>query len=102
LLEHRIGALAAIVASNVIFTIYHYGAWPVTVPRMLTVFLVGSVLGFMYYASGSLRLVIGVHFLYDALDSLAEGDAVLELTVVRGTEELAMKARFGAPEEVSA
>ena len=48
------------------------------------------------------REIARVDDLYDALDSLAEGDAVLELTVVRGTEELAMKARFGAPEEVSA
>ncbi len=71
LLELRLGWVWAIVLSNVIFTAYHYGAWPITFFRLLAVFLVGSVLGLMYYRSGSLRLVIAIHFLYDALASAA-------------------------------
>lgn len=61
------GWLSAVFLSNIIFTIYHFGAWPFTVYTVLEFFLVGSMLGFIYYGTGSLGLAVIVHSLYDAL-----------------------------------
>jgi hypothetical protein len=40
--------------------LYH-GAWPFTLDRVLSWFLVGSALGFIYHGSGLLWLVITIH-----------------------------------------
>jgi membrane protease YdiL (CAAX protease family) len=66
-LEPRMGWLGAILASNVVFTLYHYGAWPFTPDYVLEFFLVGSVMGLIYYGTGSLWVTVAAHSIYDAL-----------------------------------
>lgn len=70
-LQRRTGWIGAILLSNVIFTFYHYGAWPFTLHNVLEFFLVGSSLGFIYYGTGSIWLAIAVHSIYDALWSFS-------------------------------
>lgn len=67
LLETRMGWLGAILVSNVVFTLYHYGAWPFTPDYVLEFFLVGGVMGLVYYGTGSLWLAVAAHSIYDAL-----------------------------------
>ena len=71
LLERRMGWIAAVGVSNLAFVAYHYGAWTFTPFRVLTVFLVGSVLGILYRGTGSLRVPIVVHAAYEALASVS-------------------------------
>lgn len=66
LMCRRMNWFLAIVCSNVIFTIYHYGAWPFTVDYILEFFLVGSAMGFIYYGTGSLVVAAAAHAIYDA------------------------------------
>ncbi|HEY5719145.1 MAG TPA: CPBP family intramembrane glutamic endopeptidase [Gammaproteobacteria bacterium] len=67
LLEPRLGWVGAIVVSNVIFTLYHYGAWPFTFLNLLEFFTVGCLVGLLYWGSGSLWLVVAFHAAYDAV-----------------------------------
>jgi len=67
LLEPRLGWLGAILVSNIVFTLYHYGAWPFTPEYVLEFFLVGSVMGLVYYGTGSLWVTVAAHSVYDAL-----------------------------------
>lgn len=67
LLQRRMHWFAAILTSNVLFTAYHYGAWPFTLHFVLEFFLVGSAMGFIYLATGSLALAVAAHAIYDAL-----------------------------------
>ena len=67
LLERRAGWFGAIVLSNIVFTLYHYGAWPFTPDYVLEFFLVGGAMGLIYVGTGSLWLTIVAHSIYDAL-----------------------------------
>lgn len=67
LLEPRAGWFGAIVLSNIVFTLYHYGAWPFTPEYVLEFLLVGGAMGLIYAATGSLWLTIAAHSIYDAL-----------------------------------
>ena len=67
LLERRAGWLGAIVLSNVVFTLYHYGAWPFTADNLAEFFLVGCAMGFIYAGTGSLWPAVAAHAIYDAL-----------------------------------
>ncbi len=67
LFEKSFGWFWAIVCSNVLFTLYHYGAWPFTVPNVIEFFVVGSLLGLVYWGTGSLMLAIAIHAVYDAI-----------------------------------
>ena len=67
LLEKHLGWLGAIGVSNVVFTLYHYGAWPFEPQYVLEFFFVGCFVGLLYRGTGSLLLAIGFHALYDAV-----------------------------------
>lgn len=67
LLESRLGVLTAVALSNVVFTLYHYGAQPFTAWNLTEIFLSGSALGLLYAATGSLLLAVAVHAVNDAI-----------------------------------
>jgi membrane protease YdiL (CAAX protease family) len=67
LLERPCGWLGSVLVSNLVFVLYHYGAWPFTLPNLLEFFAVGCVVGLLYRASGSLWLAVALHAVYDAL-----------------------------------
>ncbi|MGK0173182.1 MAG: membrane protease YdiL (CAAX protease family) [Gammaproteobacteria bacterium] len=67
ILEQRLGWWGAIIITNIIFTLYHYGAWPFTPQNVLEFFFVGSLVSVLYWATGSLLLPIVFHAVYDAL-----------------------------------
>jgi len=70
LLEKRMGWIPALIVSNVIFTLYHYGAQPFTPLGLTMLFSMGSILGLIYYGTRSLALVVAFHSIYDALWAL--------------------------------
>ncbi len=67
ILESRLGVLQAIIFSNVMFTLYHYGAQPFTAWNLTEIFSAGCILGLLYAATGSLMLAIAIHALNDAV-----------------------------------
>ena len=67
LLEQKLGWWGAILITNIIFTLYHYGAWPFTAQNILEFFFVGCFVSVLYWATGSLLIAIGFHTIYDAL-----------------------------------
>lgn len=69
LLERRLGWLPAILVSNIVFALYHYGAQPFTPGSLLGLFVGGTFLGLLYRGTGSIFLVVTVHALYDAIVS---------------------------------
>jgi membrane protease YdiL (CAAX protease family) len=69
LLETRFGLLAAVVATNILFVVWHIGVVPPSLWAFSQIFLAGSLLGFVYAKSGSIALAIGLHALYDAIFS---------------------------------
>jgi len=70
LLERRCGRLAALLLSNVVFTLYHYGAQPFTAFGLVELFSMGCVFGLIYGKNGSLMIPIVLHAAYDAAWSL--------------------------------
>jgi membrane protease YdiL (CAAX protease family) len=73
LLQRRLGTLAAVVSTSIIFTAWHGGAIPLTPEVAGEIFLASVVLGLLYAASGSLLLVVSLHTAYDALYVLIPG-----------------------------
>lgn len=67
LLEPRAGWIGAVLLSNIVFTLYHYGAWPFTPDYVAEFFLVGCAMGLIYVGTGSIWLTIAAHATYDAL-----------------------------------
>ncbi len=67
LLERRMRLGLALAISNVLFLVYHTGAFDFTVPRMLTILLVGASFGMVYAGTGSLRAAMVLHFIYDTI-----------------------------------
>lgn len=67
LLERRFTLLRAIVLSNIVFTLYHYGAQPFTFWNLTEIFCAGCILGLLYAATGSMALVVGLHAVNDAI-----------------------------------
>jgi membrane protease YdiL (CAAX protease family) len=66
-LRQRSGPWAALIVSNVAFVAYHYGVEPFEPDYVLQLLFVGLILGAVYEKSGSLALVVMLHFVYDAL-----------------------------------
>lgn len=69
-LERRFGFFVALIASNVLFVFYHYGAQPLTATGIIEIFTMGCVLGLMYGATGTLWAPIALHAAYDSMWSL--------------------------------
>ncbi|MDX6771053.1 MAG: CPBP family intramembrane glutamic endopeptidase [Elusimicrobiota bacterium] len=67
LLETRHGLIKALVASNLLFIVYHYGAQPMTPAGVTEFFVMGCAFGLLYAATGSLVLPVAWHALYDAV-----------------------------------
>lgn len=67
-LTARLGLVGSLLASNLAFVAYHWGAQPFTAPYVLQLLLCGLILGVVYHASGSLLLVVTLHAVYDAID----------------------------------
>ena len=67
IIETRYGLLASIVVSNLVFTLYHYGAQPFTLLNLTEIFAAGCILGLLYARTGSLGLVVGLHAVNDAI-----------------------------------
>ncbi len=67
LLESRLGLLAAVIGTNLIFVVWHIGVLPASVWTFSQVFLAGALLGLVYAKSGSIALAIALHALYDAV-----------------------------------
>jgi len=70
LLAKRFGFAVALVASNIIFVLYHYGAQPLHLVGITEIFAIGCVLGLIYRATGTLLAPIALHAAYDAMWSL--------------------------------
>jgi membrane protease YdiL (CAAX protease family) len=71
MLTRRVGIAPALLISNLVFVAYHIGVGPFRIHFFLQVFLCGTILGIVYYLSGSLILAIVLHAIYDAVDSFA-------------------------------
>jgi len=67
LFESHLGWAAAIVVSNILFVLYHYGAQPFRQDVILDMFLGGCFLGLIYKGTGSLAIAVGIHAGYDAI-----------------------------------
>lgn len=67
LLEDRFGWILGIIITNVIFTLYHYGAWEFTTSNVLEWFFVGCFVSLLYRGTGSLIVAIVFHTIYDAV-----------------------------------
>jgi len=70
LLARRLGFAKALVVSNILFVLYHYGAQPLYLVGTTEIFVMGCVLGLLYQATGTLLAPIALHAIYDALWSL--------------------------------
>lgn len=66
LLESKVELPQALLASNALFTVYHYGAQPFTLEGIIGLFTMGCVQGLIYSRSGSILAVITLHAVYDA------------------------------------
>jgi membrane protease YdiL (CAAX protease family) len=69
LLTGRLGALKAILITNLVFTLWHVGVWSPSVWVFSQIFLAGVLLGLVYWRSGSIMAVIVLHTVYDAIFS---------------------------------
>jgi membrane protease YdiL (CAAX protease family) len=67
IVEPRLGLLKGVIVSNIVFTLYHYGAQPFTLWNVIEIFTAGCILGLLYSATGSLMLVIAIHAVNDAI-----------------------------------
>jgi membrane protease YdiL (CAAX protease family) len=66
LLTARCGLATSLIISNVIFTLYHFGAESFTPLNLIQIFAMGTILGLIYHQTRSLLLVIALHAIYDA------------------------------------
>lgn len=66
-LEIKFGLIKAMLLSNALFVVYHYGAQPLTLSTSIELFSVGFVYTTIYVATGSLLAAIGLHAIYDAI-----------------------------------
>ncbi|MES2298634.1 MAG: CPBP family intramembrane glutamic endopeptidase [Pseudomonadota bacterium] len=66
LLEDHFGRISALLLSSAIFTVYHYGAQPLTIVGAVGIFSLSYVLGLVYIRTGSLLVPIAMHAGYDA------------------------------------
>jgi membrane protease YdiL (CAAX protease family) len=62
----RWGVVGAVMISNLLFTVYHFGAQPFFLHGIIEYFSMGCVMGFTYFITGSLWLPIALHSVYDA------------------------------------
>jgi membrane protease YdiL (CAAX protease family) len=67
LLTGKFGFWTALILSNIVFVVYHYGAQPLTIWNVFQLFSFGCVLGVVFYLTQSLVLVAVLHALYDAI-----------------------------------
>jgi membrane protease YdiL (CAAX protease family) len=67
LLFRRWGLFGAIVLSNALFAIYHFDAIAFVPSNIVEVFVMGSIIGIIYYATGSITSAIVIHAVYDAI-----------------------------------
>jgi membrane protease YdiL (CAAX protease family) len=67
ILESKVGLAQAVLLSNVVFTLCHYGAPSFAGWNIVEIFCAGCILGLLYAATGSLTLVVAVHAVNDAI-----------------------------------
>jgi membrane protease YdiL (CAAX protease family) len=86
MLERRLGWIAALILSSVLFALYHYGygGIPFTPRRFAELFFSGVGFGLLYRFSGSLLAVALLHSVEDVLWSLSPWLAVPLPAAVRG------------------
>jgi membrane protease YdiL (CAAX protease family) len=65
-LANRTGVVPAIIYSNLVFALYHWGT-----QSLLQVFVIGCILGLVFAITRSLLLVVVLHAAYDALWAIA-------------------------------
>jgi membrane protease YdiL (CAAX protease family) len=70
LLARRLSFPLALIASNVVFVLYHYGAQPLHLVGITEIFAFGCLMGLIYRTTGRLLIPISLHAVYDALWSL--------------------------------
>jgi membrane protease YdiL (CAAX protease family) len=70
LLRQRYGVAGALLLSNLVFVLYHFGAQPFNLVGLVELSAMALLLGLLYEATGSLVAPMLVHVLYDALWSL--------------------------------
>ncbi len=66
-LLRRFGLIVSLLISNVAFVGYHYGVQSFALTNVLFLFLMGTILGYVYYLSGSILLVVLLHSIHDAI-----------------------------------
>lgn len=92
LLQERLSLLWAVVVSNVVFTLYHYGAQPFTAWTLAEIFAAGCFLGLFYAVTGSLTLVVVIHALNDAIWSFTP---ILEAPLPRPIGSMLLLSALG-------
>lgn len=70
------GRVFSIIASSALFSIIHVGIYP-DPANLAAVFIIGLVLGYLYAASGSLYLPIGLHMGWDFFSEITKCGDVL-------------------------
>jgi membrane protease YdiL (CAAX protease family) len=80
LLEKKFGCRAGLLASTLVFTVWHMGVVEDSLWSYANIFLAGGVLGLVYARSGSMLAVVVLHTAYDALFALP---ALLPMTLHR-------------------
>lgn len=68
----RMPAMRALLLSNLIFTLYHYGAQPLYPANAFGIFAYGCVFAWLYLATGSLLWPILLHTLVDVIAALTD------------------------------
>lgn len=69
LLGREFGDWRAILATSVVFTLWHVGVWEPSVWTFGEIFLASILIGLVYVRSGSMVMVIALHAVYDAIYS---------------------------------
>ena len=73
LLTDRFGFLAALVTSNIIFVLYHFGVQPFTAWNVFCLFTYGATLGLIFKVTGSIALVALLHTAVDVIAAIYPG-----------------------------
>lgn len=66
LLLEPLGFFGTVVLSNVVFTVFHFGAQPLDPANAFSIFVTGCVLGVLYQRTGSIMAAIAIHATLDA------------------------------------
>jgi membrane protease YdiL (CAAX protease family) len=80
-LEKRMALPAALLVSNVLFALYHYGAQPMTVLSVIKFMVLGSFMGLVYFTTRSVMVVALIHAGYDMISAFTPIETVWTMLI---------------------